>query len=150
LRNYLSDQRDKATAKKRGGGAAPISLDAQKAEERYHLEPIDERDPEKLFERQWALTVLDRVLARLESEYAAAGRSDRFKLLEPLLLGDEQALQYAEIGKRLNMTVAAVKMAVLRLRMRSRDLFRAEIMNTVAEEADLGDEMKRLSAALGR
>ena len=150
LRNFLSDQRDKATAQKRGGTIPVISLDAQTAEERYHLEPTDDRDPEKLFERQWALTVLDRVLQRLEGEYDAAGRSDRFKLLQPLLLEEEQALEYAEIGRRLNMSVGAVKMAVLRLRMRSRELFRAEIVNTVAEESELADEAKRLSAALAR
>ena len=148
LRNFLADQRDKAMAQKRGGTATMISLDAERAEERYHLEPADERDPEKLYERQWALTVLDRVLVRLETEYTAAGRLDRFELLQPLLLGEDHALAYAEIGRRLNMSVAAVKMAVLRLRMHSRELFRAEIANTVAEPGEIGDEVKRLSAAL--
>ena len=148
LRNFLSDQRDKAMAQKRGGNIPLISLDAQTAEQRFRLEPTDERDPEKLFERQWALNILDRVLARLESEYATAGKSDRFQLLHPLLLGEEQALAYSEIGRRLNMSVAAVKMAVLRLRLRSRELFRAEITHTLAEEIDVADEVKRLSAAL--
>jgi RNA polymerase sigma-70 factor (ECF subfamily) len=148
LRNFLADQRDKAAAQKRGGNIPIISLDAQTAEQRYHLEPSDERDPEKLFERQWALSILDRVLARLESEYGAAGKSDRFKLLHPLLLGEEEALAYSEIGRRLDMSVAAVKMAILRLRTRSRELFRAEVINTLAEEKDVADEVKRLSAAL--
>jgi len=150
LRNFLADQRDKASAQKRGGAVAFISLDAQAADERYHLEPQDERDPEVLFERQWALTVLDRVLLRLETEYAAAGRSDRFKLLQPHLLGEEQTLEYAEIGRQLNMSVAAVKMAVMRLRMRSRELFHAEIANTVAQESEVAQEVQRLSAALAR
>ena len=118
------------------------------ADARYHLEPPDIRDPEILFERQWALTVLERVLSRLETEYVAAGRGDRFELFQPLLLGEEQALEYAEIGRRLNMSVAAVKMAVLRLRMRSRELFHAEIANTVAQESEVAQEVQRLSAAL--
>lgn len=144
LRNFLADERDKANALKRGGGLTILSIDAHTAEERFHLEPPDTRDPEKLFERRWAMTVLDRVLERLEAEHAAAGRQERFAALQPLLLGDDDALDYATIGHQLGMSVGAVKMAVLRLRQRSRELFRAEISSTVADEEDIEDEFRRL------
>jgi RNA polymerase sigma-70 factor (ECF subfamily) len=148
LRNFLADQRDKAQTQKRGGQASIISLDAQTAEDSYRLEPADTLDSEKLFERRWALTVLQRALDRLEAEYASRGMQERFHQLQRLLLGEDGSATYSEIGNRLGMSEGAVKMAVLRLRQRGRELFRTEIAATVATEEEIDDEVRNLSAVL--
>jgi RNA polymerase sigma-70 factor (ECF subfamily) len=148
LQNFLSDQWDKSRAQKRGGGASLLSLDAARAEERYQLEPADTLDPQKIFERRWALTVLERVLARLEVEYAEAGKQERFAQLQHLLLQEGDSGSYAEVGRQLGMSEGAVKMAVLRLRQRSRELFRAEIAHTVGSEDEIEDEVRHLFAAI--
>ena len=148
LRNFLSDQRDKAAAQKRGGRVQIISLDAQSAEDAYRLEPVETQTPEKLFERRWALTILERVLARVEAEYHQRGLRARFAELQPFLLAEGGEGTYAEAGRRLGMSEGAVKMALLRLRQRSRELFRAEIAATVATEQDVEDEVRHLFAVL--
>jgi RNA polymerase sigma-70 factor (ECF subfamily) len=148
LRNFLSDQWDKRRAQKRGGNAQIISLDAQAAEDGYRLEPADTENPEKLFERRWALTLLERVLERLEGEYIQRGMRNRFLELQPFLLAETKTTNYAEAGRRLGMSEGAVKMAVLRLRQRSRELFRAEITSTVNTEGEVEEEVRYLSAVL--
>ena len=148
LRNFLSDEWDKARAQKRGGAAQIISLDAQAAEDSYRLEPVDTENPEKLFERRWALTLLERVLARLEAEYAERGLQNRFLELQPFLLAEAETTTYLGAGNRLGISEGAVKMAVLRMRQRSRELFRAEIAATVATEEEVDEEVRHLSAVL--
>jgi RNA polymerase sigma factor (sigma-70 family) len=149
LRNFLADQRDKAQAIKRGGQVSIITLDLQNAEEEYIIEPVDPLTPEKLFERRWMMTVLQRVLDRLEGEYGARGLQERFARLQQFLLGDDGAATYSEVGNELGMSESAVKMAVLRLRQRSRELFREEIAATVASDEDVEEEVRQLSALLG-
>jgi RNA polymerase sigma-70 factor (ECF subfamily) len=148
LRNFLADEKRRQNAHKRGGDVALIPLETDTAEERYRIEPVDRRDPEKLFERRWAITVLERVLDRLKAEAADARAKERFAQLQPFLLADDASPSYAEVARRLGMTEGAVKMAVLRLRQRSRELFRAEIANTVAAEEDIEDEVRHLFAVL--
>jgi len=148
LQNYLVDQHRMDSAGKRGGGAQVISLDADKAEERYQCEPMDNQDPEKLFERRWALTLLDRVLDRLEQEFAGSGRQKRFEELKPYLLGEPDAAGYAEVARRLGTTEGAVKVAVLRMRGRYRELFAEEIAHTVRSEAEREEETRHVLALL--
>jgi RNA polymerase sigma-70 factor (ECF subfamily) len=148
LQYYLADERDKQRAQKRGGDAIFITLSAEHAEERYTAEPADELDPAKLFERRWALTLIEHALSRLEAEFEATGRKDRFEELQVFMLGEPTTISYAQAGERLGISEGAVKVAVLRLRQRFRELLRAEIASTVAEEEDIEGEMRHLFATL--
>lgn len=148
LKNFLNDEWDKARAQKRGGGHPVISLDEQAAEGRYLLEPADESNAEKIFERRWALTLLEQTLARLEAEYAALGKRRLFDELHPVLLGEKRSLTYAQAGERLGMTEGAVKVTVHRMHRRYRELVRAEIANTVAAPIEIEDELRHLFSVL--
>ena len=148
LKHYLSNERDRARALKRGGGIAPISIDEQDAESRYRLEPVDQMTPEKLYERRWALTVLDLALARLKEEYASSGRLHLFDQLKEDLTGGETRESHAEIGRRLDMTPGAVKVAAHRLRQRYRECLRAEIADTVENPDEVEEEIRHLFHAL--
>ena len=122
----MSDQRDRARAQKRGAGRAVISLDSLDAETRYRLEPAQDITPEKMFEKQWALSVLEKVLSRLHSELAGEGKVALFEALKETLTGG-RSIRYAAIGVELGMTEGAVKTAAHRLRRRYRAVFREEI-----------------------
>jgi RNA polymerase sigma factor (sigma-70 family) len=150
VRHYLANEYDRATAAKRGGGARHVSLDLESAEGRYQHEPADELTPERLYERRWALTVLDRTLERLRAEYESAGKGPLFDELRGTLTADGEGSAHAESAARLEMSVGAVKTAAHRLRRRYRDLLRAEIGETVTNPADLTDELRDLFRALGR
>jgi RNA polymerase sigma factor (sigma-70 family) len=150
LRNFLADEWSKSQAKKRGGGFPLVSLDAAQAESRYHLEPADPLDPEKIFERRWALTLLDRVLTRLEAEWGDRQRKERFEQLRAYLLGDPDAESYDAVARRLGLTVSAVKVAVLRMRQRYRELFEEVVAETVADPGEVQEEMRHLLTVLGR
>jgi len=149
LRHFLSDERDKARTLKRGGGGAHISLDAQEAENRYRLEPVDRMDAEKIFERRWAMTLLDRALDRLRDESAADAKSDTFEALKPFVAGDSE-LSCGEMASRLGQTESAVKSAVHRLRCRYRELVREEIAHTVAEPAEVDAEIRYLITVMSQ
>jgi RNA polymerase sigma factor (sigma-70 family) len=149
LKNFAADEWSKSQAQKRGGGLTLLSLDADVAEERYQADGAQQSlDPEKLFERRWAIALLDRVLGRLEAETTLSGRQDRFQQLRVFLSGDPPNLSYAQVAARLGMTEGAIKVAVLRLRQRYRDLFRAEIANTVAAAEDVDEELRHVIAIL--
>ena len=148
LKHYLSNERDRARALKRGGGIPPVSIDERDAENRYRLEPVDQMTPEKLYERRWALTVLDLALARLKDEYASSGRLPLFDQLKEDLTGGETSDSHAEIGRRLDMTPGAVKVAAHRLRKRYRECLRAEIAETVANPDEVDEEIRHLFHAL--
>ena len=147
LRHFLANQHDLAKAQKRGGGRKILSLDAATADSRYRVEQADTLTPEKLFERQWALAVLDQVLARLQAEFQAAGKTAIYEnLKEALTMGS--GAPYAELGARLGMSEGAVKVAVHRLRRRYRELLREEIAQTVAGPDEVEDEIRHLLACL--
>lgn len=148
LKNFLSDEWDKAKAVKRGGGTPILSLDEQTAEDRYRFEPADEMSAEKLFDRRWAMTLLEKALQRLEQEYAAANKAAFFHHLHVVLLGEKTSLTYANVGAQLRMTEGAVKVAAHRMHHRYRELLRAEIASTVASPDDIDDELRQLFAAL--
>jgi RNA polymerase sigma-70 factor (ECF subfamily) len=145
---YLSKERERKRAQKRGGKQAALSLDFDAGELRYQLEPADEWTPERLFERRWALTVLDRVLERLGQDYANQSKGKLFSRLKIFLTGASQLPAYAELAGELDLSEGAVKVAVHRLRRRYRELLKQEIAGTVATEDDVADELNCLLAAL--
>ena len=149
LKHYLSDERKKGHAQKRGGGQPIISLNAQLAEDRYGLEPVTELTPERIFERRWALAVLERSVARLREEYVTAGRTGLFEELKHFPPGQKGQIAYAEVAARLGVTESAVKSAIHRMRMRHRDLLRQEIAHTVSTPAEVDDELRYLITVLG-
>jgi len=146
MRHFLANEWDRANRLKRGGGKTILSLDAESAETRYALEPADPMTAERIFERRWALTLLEGVLARLRNEFAAAGRGRLFEEFKPALTGEK--VPYAEIAARLNLNEAAVRVAVHRLRVRYRELLRTEIGETVATDDDIDAEVQHLFAVL--
>ena len=149
LKHFLADERDRANAQKRGGGVAAFSLDAVAAEERYALEPRDELSPDKLFDRRWALAVIEQAFARLGSEYSASGKGALFDALKPMLTAPDSARPYAEIGADFGMNEGAVKIAVHRLRQRYGAALRAEIAETVGTAGEIDEELRHLLDALG-
>lgn len=151
VRNFLHNERDRARAAKRGGGKPRISLDAAAADQRYSLEPVESVTPETLFERAWANEVLARALERLEGEVAETDGRDRFQQLKPHLTGDDQAMGYREIAESWGVCDSgAVRVAVHRLRKRFGRILRDEIAATVADPADVGEELRHLLASVGR
>jgi RNA polymerase sigma factor (sigma-70 family) len=148
LNHFLADERDRARAQKRGGGGEVLSLDLAAAEARYNLEPADTAAPDRAFDRQWALALLDTVLRALETEYRDAGRTALFAALRPALAGAGESQPYEEIARRLGMSEGAVKVAVHRLRKRYRALLQGEIVQTVENPAEAAEEMRYLFQAL--
>ena len=148
LKHFLANEWDKRQAQKRGGGHTFIALDAQSAETRYALEPAHDLTADKLFERRWALTLLDEALQQLRAQYAAAGKERLFELLKATLTGECSTIPYSAIAAQLGLTEGAVKVAVHRLRQRYRDQLRAEIAHTVAGPAEVEDEVRHLFAVL--
>jgi len=148
LQYYLANERDKQQAQKRGGTAKFVELDGEHAEDRYLTELADNLDPAKVYERRWAMTLLERVLTKLEAEFTEPGRRERFQELQVFLLGDPRSLPYAEVAKRLGIREGAVKVAVLRLRQRFGELLRAEIASTVATPEEVEEELRHLFATL--
>jgi RNA polymerase sigma-70 factor (ECF subfamily) len=144
MKHYLANQRDRDRAQKRGGGRAPLSLDFAAGESRYQVEPSHELTAERLFERGWAVALLDRVLAKLRQQYAAAGKEALFDRLKVCLAGGRHELPYSNLAAELAMTTGAVKVAAHRLRQRYRDRLRQEIAETVASPAEVEDEIRDL------
>jgi RNA polymerase sigma-70 factor (ECF subfamily) len=148
LKHFLANEWDKARAQKRGGGQVPIPIDAAAAETGCTFEPADPVTAEKLYERRWALTLLDCVLRRLRREYVQSGREKLFEALKSTLTEANRSVRYADIAGTLGTSEGAVKVAVHRLRQQYRDLLRAEIAQTVASPAEVEDELRSLFAAL--
>jgi RNA polymerase sigma-70 factor (ECF subfamily) len=148
FKNYIGQERLKATAQKRGGGVPLVALDDETAEDRYRLEPVDARSPEVLFERRWAVTLIETVLTRLEAECQQGGKVGHFAEMKPFLLGDRGTISHAELGARLGLSEGAARVAVHRLRQRYRELFREEVAQTVTNPAELEEELRHIFAIL--
>ena len=148
LKHFLANEWHKARAQKRGGGQIPIPIDMAAAETSIGFEPADTTTAEKIYERRWALTLLDRVLRRLREEFVRDGKEKLFEQLKPTLTEASRSVRYAEIAVRLGTSEGAVKVAVHRLRQRYRELLRAEIADTVAGPGEVEDELRNLFAAL--
>ena len=151
FRHFVSREREKERALKRGGGRALLPLDFEDGESRFLREPVDDRTPERLFERRWALTLLDGAVARLRDEHREAGREDLFEALRWTIgAGGAAEAPWAEVGARLGMSEGAVKVAAHRLRRRYREVLRAAIAETVADPSDVDDEIRHLLEALAQ
>jgi len=149
LKHFLSNERARARAKKRGGGRKVLSLDFQNAESQYALEPRDELSPEKLFERSWALTVLARTMARLQAEAISTNKQKLFDRLKVYLTAEKSSVPYRDAAAELDMAESALRVAVHRLRKRYRELLRDEIAQTVTSDDQIDEEIRDLFAALG-
>ena len=147
LKHFLANEWDKRNAQKRGGGKVFIPLDADSAETRYGLEPSHNSTPDKIFERQWALTLLEKVLAQLRAEFVSSGK-EIFDHLKSSLAGTRDSILYAELAEKLRTTEGAVKVAVHRLRQRYRELLRDELDQTVETTTEIDAELADLIAAL--
>lgn len=146
LKHFLANEWDKACAQKRGGSAIMVPIDTS-AETGDNVEPADTLTPEKLYERGWALALLDHVLGHLRRECEAKGNAALFDALKDTLVGNMPDDTYAAIGLRLGLSEGAVKVAVHRLRARYRARLRAEIARTVSSPAEVDDEIRSLFAA---
>jgi DNA-directed RNA polymerase specialized sigma24 family protein len=147
--NFHSHQRARAATLKRGGGCEFVSLQAlQEAESRFQEEPVSADSPEKVFDRTWALSLIEQAIAAVRHEYAAVGKEPLFNALKDVLWGGRETGNYAEIARQLGSTESAVKMAAYRLRRRFGEALRAEVAKTVMNPADLEDEMRYLLAAV--
>ena len=149
MKHFLSNERQREQALKRGGGVIKISLDAEDAEHRFRLEPADQLTPEEVFDRRWALTVIGRVLGSLRQEHIDAGKGDRFDLLKGHLTGEEPRVRYREVAAQLEMNEPAVRTAVRRMRQRFGKLLWNEIAETVANPDGVGDEVRHLLQVVG-
>jgi RNA polymerase sigma factor (sigma-70 family) len=148
LKNFLAKARRREMAVKRGEGRPLVSLDELVARERADLEPTDALSADKIYERCWALTLLEQVLARLQEEYRAAGNAALFEQLKELLADEPGHSSQASIAAELGMTENAVKQAFHRLRQRYRELLREEIAHTVAIPGDIEDELRHFISVL--
>lgn len=148
LKHFLANEWDKARAQKRGGGQVLIPIDASDVETSCGFEPADSSTAEKIFDRRWALTLLDQVLKKLRQEFTRGGKEKLFEQLKPTLTEASRAVKYAEMAGRLGMSEGAIKVAVHRLRHRYRELLHAEIAETVAGPEEVQDELRNLFAAL--
>jgi RNA polymerase sigma-70 factor (ECF subfamily) len=144
INNFLHHQHERASTLKRGGGRHFVSWEQVASEDGYALEPANTLSPERIFEKRWAVTLLEQVLARLRQEFALGGRVELFDQLKSHLWAEDDATPYAQLAARFNMTVVAIKVTVHRLRQRYGDLLREEIGQTVADPADVDDEIRHL------
>ena len=148
LTNFLNNEWHKKRTLKRGGQNQIISLDETVAEDRYFHEPVESVTPEKLFERRWALTLLEQVLARLKQEYTTEGKAELFAKLEPCLTEKATTGLHFEWASALRMNEGAVRVALHRMRRRYGELLRHEIAHTVANSAEVEDEIHHLFAVI--
>jgi RNA polymerase sigma factor (sigma-70 family) len=149
MQNFLTNEWRKAQATKRGGGARLLSLDFTAGDSKLNFEPGHDWTAERIFERNWGITLLEHVLARLRDEYAAAGKDNLFAALRPFISSNREEGSFAALGDQLEMTEGAAKVAAHRLRKRYRELLRAELAQTVADPADVDAEIAWLFNALG-
>ena len=148
LKFFVADEEDRQRAHKRGGGAV-VPLEFSSGEDRYQREPAHDETPERIYERRWVLSVLDRVVEKLRNEFVQYGRPEHFDALKVFLLGQSDA-PYATLAREMNTSEGGLKVAIHRFRTRYRDLFRQEIADTVADPAEVESELRYLAAVLTR
>lgn len=148
--HFLSDRNRFAKAARRGGDCLHFSIDATEGEGRYQVVPADQETPDRLFERQWALTLLDAAMSRLRQEYQASGKADLLERLLPRLSQESDARPYTQIAESLAMNETAVKVAAYRMRKRYRTILRAEIADTLQgrTESEIDEELHWLIATV--
>ncbi len=147
LKNFMAKQWRRASSQKRGGGLAHAPMDTQFAESRYAIDATVKQNPDEVFDRQWALTLLDLTLKRLQGEFAGSKPQD-FDILKGTLMAAHGGIDYAAIASELGVSPGAARVGVHRLRKRFREIYREEIAKTLAEGADIDGELRHLAAAL--
>ncbi len=150
LKHFLSDAKDRATAQKRGGGREPVSWEQECAEQRFCQEPAEEFAPDKLFDRRWALMVLEKAASDLRAQYEAEGRLPLFDALKSYVTSGEVAPSYSEAALSLGLSDSALKSAVYRLRQRYHRRVRQEVTGTVADPGELEEEIRYLMSLFSR
>lgn len=148
VKRFLANEWDRANRQKRGGGLAPLSLDWQDADTRYQITPAHDLSPDKLYDRAWALTLLERVIIRLRDENRGEGKAKLYEQLRPFLMMGKGDIPYAQAAVTLGLTEGTVRVAVHRLRRRYRELLREEIAQTLSDPAQADEEMQALFIAL--
>ena len=150
LKHFMAKQWRRANAQRRGGGLAPVPFDSTFAESRYAADATTALAADAVFDREWALTLLDLTLRRLETEFAAAGRVAEFAVLKSCLVAAHGALDYSAVAARLGLREGAARVAVHRLRKRFRQIYRDELAQTLDDGADLDAELRHLAGALAQ
>lgn len=148
LNHFLVNEWTRGQTQKRGGGCTRVPLTGHSAETRHLADPADHLTAEKLYDRRWAMALLDRVLERLSEEFAAAGKAAVFDKLKDSLMAEKGAIPHSGVAAELGMSEGAVRVAVHRLRGRFRELFREEVSHTVGSDEEIDDEIRHLLAAL--
>jgi RNA polymerase sigma factor (sigma-70 family) len=148
LKRFLANEWDRARAQKRGGGQALLPLDTAAAETRYQMEPAAEASADLIYDRRWALTLLEQTMAQLRAEFAGSGRAKEFEQLKVCLTAERAGIQYAEIAAALGSSEGAARVAVHRLRKRFRELFRDQIAHTVSSQEEIDEEVRHLMKVL--
>ena len=149
LKRFLANEWDRAHRLKRGGGHTPLPLDTTAAEQRYQAEGSDGLPPDRLYERRWARALLEKALARLRADYAAAGKTAEFDQLKGALTAERGSIAYGDLATALDLSEGAARVAVHRLRKRFRDVFRATVAETVSAPEEVEEELRHLVALLG-
>jgi len=150
VKNFLSNERDKVLAQRRGGGRASIPLEREDAETRYVIEPPDPMTPEVLFERRWVFQLLEQTFETLRQEYAQTNRLDWFQELQGFLPGGKETLSRAELAQKRQVSTNAIDVAIHRLRQRFGLLLRQRVAETVSSEAEVDEELRHLMTVLSR
>jgi len=148
LKHFLANTREREKAQKRGGHIAHVALEILGSDEYHGNEPAEALTPDQVYDRQWALSLLDTVLRRLQCEFQAAGKRLLFDRLSPLLTGEKSQITYAELAREFGVTESAVKVTVHRMRQRYRELLREEVGRTVSAPNQIEDELGELIAVL--
>jgi len=149
FQRFLANEWDRSRAQKRGGDRTIVPLDAELAERRYQIEPVDELSADRIYERRWALTLIEETVGRLRQEFTDAGKVGEFEQLKAFLTADREKIPYAEMAVTLGQTEGGLRVAVHRLRRRFRELFRQEIAQTVSSPEEIEGELRYLLKALG-
>jgi RNA polymerase sigma-70 factor (ECF subfamily) len=148
VKHFLANEWDRAHALKRGGGQVVIPIDSAEAEAWYVPEVVGQQTPQSLFERRWAQSLLEQVMAKLQAEFSVKGKAEYFERLSPLLSGEPTVSGYEALASELGASPNALRVTVHRMRRRYRDLLRAEIAETVSKPAEVDDEIRFLLAAV--
>ncbi len=148
LKRFLANEWDRARAQKRGGGQVHLSLDTSTAETRYQIEPAAELSADGIYDRRWALTLLEQTMARLRGEFADAGKTAEFERLKVFLTAEKGSVDYGAVARELGQSEGALRVNIHRLRRRFREVFREGIAHTVSGPGELEAEVRHLMAAL--
>jgi RNA polymerase sigma factor (sigma-70 family) len=148
MKNFMANQWRSEQAMKRGGGTTILSIEFEQGETQFELEPIDRMTPEKIYQRRWAMTLLNKSVVELEQSYIDEGKHELFQSLKPFLTGGESDAAQSQIAEKFEMSAGAVRVALHRMRKRCQQLLREEIAQTVDSPDDIDDELREMITAL--